>query len=338
MIGAIAEKEFKDYLTSRRFLIFFGFLLVVMVLALVQVKLNIQTLAIGPTASSESAPKVYEVMYGVTSNIQFVGAIFALALGFDAITREREDRTLKVLMSHPVFRDQVILGKLLGGAITLAFAVLVTGLVITGMLVWTGVTIDSYARLATYFLFTYVYLFLFFTMAVAFSAYAKKSGNALMYSLVVFLALIVVITTVAPIVARAVVGPQPKAPPELQALSEKIRSSKNVSLSELKKYEKIMGEYENRTMEWSRRYWKVQEYVNILSPVDDFSTISEHVLNPYMKSWEMYYTPRTHTGAPPKYSLSESLSFVKKEIITLFAYIALWFVLAYLGFVRAEIR
>ncbi|GAB6136456.1 ABC transporter permease [Thermococcus prieurii] len=338
MIGAIAEKEFRDYLTSRRFLIFFGFLLVVMVLALIQVKLNIEVISLGGMSSGESTRKVYEVMFGVTSNLQFVGAIFALALGFDAITREREDRTLKVLMSHPVFRDQVILGKLLGGAITLAFAVLVTGLVVTGMLVWAGVTIDSYTRLITYFLFAYLYLFLFFTMAVAFSAYAKKSGNALMYSLVMFLIFIVVIMTVAPVVARVIVGPQPKMPPELQAMSQKIHSSKNVTLAELNKYEKLMEEYENKTMEWGRRYWKTEYYITMLSPMNDFEVISDYVLDPYKESSESYFIPHSPTEEAPKYSLSESLSFAKKEIITLFAYIILWFVLAYLGFVRAEIR
>ena len=331
MIGVVAGKEFRDHLTSRRFLIFFGFLLVVTVLSLISVKLNLQTWTQG------NNPKVYEVMYGVTSNIEIIGAIFAIALGFDAVTREREERTLPVLMSHPVFRDQVILGKILGGAVTLAFAVLITGLAVTGMLLWAGIEVGSYARLATYFLFAYVYLFLFFTMAVAFSAYAKNSGNALMYSLVAFLALIMVVTSVAPIIAHVIVGPQPKMPPELKALQSGMASG-NVSMDEYQKYQKLMEEYQNKTLEWSRRYWKVQEYINVLSPVNDLFQISEYVLNPQMKSGEMFNYGPNMSKETETYSLTESLSFVKKEVVTLFAYIALWTILAYLGFVRAEIR
>ncbi|WP_456394007.1 ABC transporter permease [Thermococcus sp.] len=336
MITAIAEKEFKDYLTGRRFLILFGFLLTITILALLQVKYQMMTWS----APGESHTfKVYEVMWGVNYYIGLVGGIFALALGFDAITREREDRTLKVLMGHPVFRDQVILGKLLGGALTLAVAVVITGMVMTGILMWMGITIDNYARLATYFGFIYLYLLVFFTMAVAFSAYSKKSGNALMYALVLFLTLTIVVMSVAPIVAHYAVGPRPKMPEELNTIQVKM-SGGNVSMEDMQKYKKLMEEYQNKTMEWSRRYWKIQEYINIISPQYDFNQIANYVLNPRMKSLEemvrVEYTP--NGGKPPEYSLMESLSFAKKEIIFMLAYMIIGFVAAYLGFVRAEIR
>ncbi|MDI3475670.1 MAG: type transport system permease protein [Thermococcaceae archaeon] len=350
MILAISEKEFKDYLTSRRFLILFGFLLAVVVLSLIQVNLQMQSWNV----DSSEAPKVYDVLQGLNFYLTAAGAIFAISLGFDAVTKEREGKTLNVLMGHPVFRDQIILGKMLGGAITIAVAVLITGLIMIGTLLGIGITIESYPRLLTYFLTLYLYLMVFFTMGVAFSAHAKSSGNALMYALVVYLALTVLLMPVSGILAHYVVGPQPEKPPELKEMEERMRAiyeSSNGNLTDeqiqelmelSEKMSAISDEYYNKTHEWMREYWGFIEKIQVVSPEQDFRTISNYVLNPHIKKENPFdyevYTPEYGTFEPPEYSLSESLSFVRNEFIALFAYLVLWFVVAYLGFVRAEIR
>ena len=336
MIGAIAEKEFRDYLTSRRFLIIFGFLLAVVLLSLVQVKMGMES-----WTTEGEAPKVYDVMWGISFYLGFVGAIFAISLGFDAITREYEGRTLKVLMGHPVFRDQVILGKLLGGAITIGLSVAVTALLTVGTLLWIGVSIEDYSRIAVYFLLVYLYLLVFFTMAVAFSTHSKSSGNALMYSLVMFLALMTVLSPLASIIAHELAGPQPEMPEEIKALQEKMANGGNVSYEEIQKYQRLMDEYQNKSEEWFRKYWKIQDYIQTLSPEIEFTEITHYVLNPYAKKSsddEMPYTFAKSGEEQEKYSLGESLSFVKKELAVMVAYLILWSVVAYLGFVRAEIR
>ncbi|NJE49511.1 ABC transporter permease subunit [Thermococcus sp. 9N3] len=334
MIGAIAEKEFRDYLTSRRFLIIFGFLLTTLVLSLLQTKLGIESWG----SPGSEMPKVYDIMWGLSFYLGFIGAIFALSLGFDAITREYEERTLKVLMGHPVFRDQVILGKFLGGAMAIGLAVTVTALISTGMLLWIGITIDDYTRLVTYFLLVYIYLMVFFTMAVAFSAHSKNSGNALMYSLVVFLALMTILTPLGSIIAHELAGPQPKMSDELKALQEKM-SMGNATMEDYNKYRILMEEYHNETEKWYKKYSEINDYFQALSPEYEFTKISQYVLNPYVgsdSSTVVYYPD--HNEEQKKYSLLKSISFVKKELIALLAYLLVWFVVAYLGFVRAEIR
>ncbi|NJE00323.1 ABC transporter permease [Thermococcus sp. JdF3] len=332
MIGAIASKEFRDYMTSRRFLVLFGFLLLITLLALAQVKTGMMTWQ----GMEGESPKVYDVMWGVTYYLGLIGGIFALALGFDAITREKENRTLKVLMGHPVYRDQVILGKLLGGAMTLAVAVVITFLVVLGTLMWMGVTVDgtSITRLAVYFFFAYLYLLVFFGIAVAFSAHSKSSGSALMYALVLFLAVTVVFESLAPIVANHMAGPKPQPPQEAF-----MDYSENVTLEELQAQEKLWEEYDELIQEWSKKYFNIVETVNSLSPRADFQQISVYVLNPHAQSWEdAMYSPGIEGPEQPTYSLAESLSFAKREIVFLLAYLIIGFVAAYLGFVRAEIR
>ena len=53
--------------------------------------------------------------------IRIVGALVAVAYGFNAINKERTEGSLKILLSYPVYRDQVILGKLLASLILIVF-------------------------------------------------------------------------------------------------------------------------------------------------------------------------------------------------------------------------
>lgn len=220
----------------------------------------------------------------------------------------------------------------------------------TGLLLWIGVTIDSYARMVMYFLVMYLYFMVFFTMGVAFSAHSSSSGSALMYALVAFLILTTLTLPVAELVAYGVAGPRPQEPEELRAYyeeMERIFSSENVTPEDMakmediqKKMEVLQEEYSQKIEEWSKKYWKTIEYVQIISPEYDFDQVSEYVLNPEKGSedWFVYYDRDFDEEEPPSYSLSESLSFVKKELGMMVAYLVLWTVIAYLGFVRAEIR
>lgn len=45
------------------------------------------------------------------------GSLLGVLLGADAINRELSKGTIKVLLGHPVYRDQVINGKFLGNAL-----------------------------------------------------------------------------------------------------------------------------------------------------------------------------------------------------------------------------
>src|SRR4030042_1392425 len=51
----------------------------------------------------------------MVSQITTLGAIVAIAISFNSINKERSEGSLKVLLTYPVYRDQVILGKLLAG-------------------------------------------------------------------------------------------------------------------------------------------------------------------------------------------------------------------------------
>ena len=69
------------------------------------------------------------IMRELYPKMVLIGALVAVAYGFNAINKERTEGSLKVLMSYPIYRDQVILGKLFASIILITFVSFVSQLV-----------------------------------------------------------------------------------------------------------------------------------------------------------------------------------------------------------------
>ncbi len=68
--------------------------------------------------------------------VALIGPLLGIAVGFDAISSERVDRTLPRLLSQPIHRDDVINGRFVAGlaAIVLtALTAVVAGIAIVGL-------------------------------------------------------------------------------------------------------------------------------------------------------------------------------------------------------------
>lgn len=106
-IQTIAVKEFKDNLKSKRFIIlgifYFGFALL-LTFAVVMMARNASSLA-------DFKP---DVVLGIMNNLNIVLALLAIIVSSDTISIEKKDRTILQLLSKPVDRSSVILGKFFG--------------------------------------------------------------------------------------------------------------------------------------------------------------------------------------------------------------------------------
>ena len=71
---------------------------------------------------------------GMMIFVQILIPIIALMLSYAAIVGEKEKGSLSLLLSHPVKRDEVILGKFLGLSFVLAVAILV-GFGVSGLII-----------------------------------------------------------------------------------------------------------------------------------------------------------------------------------------------------------
>lgn len=108
----IAQKEFQSAVKTRRFLIF-GIIFVLLALIGAYYGNTDLTRSISPTsgAPNPATQPVNYVMSVVYSYSQVILTILALALSYDALTRERSERTLVQLLVRPVRRGTILFGK-----------------------------------------------------------------------------------------------------------------------------------------------------------------------------------------------------------------------------------
>ena len=76
----------------------------------------------GLAGGMSEKPTIMSVFMYMSSYIMMRGAILAIAMGFDLVSKEKETKSLKSLLSYPIFRDEIINGKALGGTLARVFA------------------------------------------------------------------------------------------------------------------------------------------------------------------------------------------------------------------------
>ncbi|MDK2975108.1 MAG: type transport system permease protein, partial [Methanofollis sp.] len=223
-IFIIAEKEFTENLRGKRFLLVLSLFLIIAFIGALQgiqdytVALDryTETLTLGTDVSPlwQVKPTVLDVFFRMGETMSILGAVLGIATGFDLFSREKEDRSLKVLLSHPVYRDEVITGKVLGGVITLTLAtVLAIGITLALLLISGYLPLAGECGMILVFgAVTLLYLVGCFAIALAMSVVADRSGEALMYALVFFFFLSLVLPAVGTVVADAITGDRPEKP------------------------------------------------------------------------------------------------------------------------------
>ena len=143
--------------------------------------------------------------------VNIVVSLLALLFVFDAVCGEKERGTLKLLLANSVPRDLVLLGKWIGGYISLAapflIAVLggVTYVYLVGALQFTD---EVVARLLWIVGVSLLYISLFFALGMFISTATHKASTALLVALFVWVCWILVIPNLTPVIAR-IVSPVP---------------------------------------------------------------------------------------------------------------------------------
>ncbi|RLF77187.1 ABC transporter permease, partial [Thermococci archaeon] len=150
----IAFKEFYSSIRSKRFISLMAFYLLItfffnyaikdeIINSAGQIEVSHASLSL---TGAEGFITATPLSISITTNLialMLFGAIIGIALGADTINREIEEGTAKVLMSHPVYRDQVINGKFIGNSLAL-FSIIMTGYIFSiAYLLLLGVPLDG---------------------------------------------------------------------------------------------------------------------------------------------------------------------------------------------------
>ncbi len=195
-VFVIAQKEFADNLWSPRF----------------RVLLSMFTLIIF-SFSVQAGKNGFNIFdMGFLDVAQIIGLFLPLvgiALGFDAVVKERKSASLNVLLTHPVFRDNIIAGKITGGLVTLALVVFLSVVASVGtMLVLTGIEIGlmELSRILIFAVIIFIYLAAFLALGVLISIFSSSSTNSFIYGIVAWISLVIIFGAIISVAASIATG------------------------------------------------------------------------------------------------------------------------------------
>ena len=186
-MATIFRKEMADYFTSIRIVILF---LLVFGASAAGLFASFQGIrAVGAdtgfvflklfTTSGSALPSL-------TTFIALFVPIIGIALGFDAINSERSSGTLSLILSQPIYRDNVINAKFLAGIATLFIMIFATLLIVSGYgLRMIGVPPNSeeIIRIFLYLILTVIYGAFWMGLAILFSVLFRKIATSLLSSI-----------------------------------------------------------------------------------------------------------------------------------------------------------
>lgn len=143
--------------------------------------------------------------FSFTYLMVYFGPIIGLALGFDAINKERTSGSLSVLLSQPIYRDSIINGKFLAGTAALSLLAVGTIAIMCGVavpLLGFGPKIEDALRIAVFTLLTVLYLAFWLGLGLLYSTITKKTSTSILMSVATWLFCSILITIIAMLVAN----------------------------------------------------------------------------------------------------------------------------------------
>lgn len=146
--------------------------------------------------------------------IQVVLSLLALLLAYDTISGERERGTLAVMLSNPVPRHHVLLGKLLGGMVTISLPLMAGVLVGLLVILTSGLVAldsDAWARIGLMLLYSLFYLSAVFMLGILVSSRTERSATSLVILLFIWVVVVMLMPNIGPYVARHLRKLQDKA-------------------------------------------------------------------------------------------------------------------------------
>jgi ABC-2 type transport system permease protein len=241
--------------------------------------------------------------------VGFVAPLLGIAFGFDAINGERAQGTLPRLLSQPIHRDDVINGKFAAGLAMIAIAVTATMLVVAGIgLIRLGIvpSLPEIARLAMWLLLTIVYIGLWLAFATLCSVVFRRAATSALVAIGVWLVLSLFGVLLARLVA-SFLDPSGAAATGSDALA----------------------------------YAQLEQQLSAISPGTLYSQATIALLNPSATAVTvpgLAQLIQLSQQIPTQLSLDQSLLVAWPQIVVLVALTIGCFVLAYVGFLRQEVR
>ncbi|MCK5644909.1 MAG: ABC transporter permease [Gammaproteobacteria bacterium] len=302
----VATKELRDQFGSKRFLIMFGLVLLLSTLSAYQGVDFIRDYEEMGFLNIFSGTKFD---FSFIQIMGFFGPLLGLALGFDAINKERANGTLSILLGQPIFRDSVINGKFIAGAAALATLTLGTIGIVSGLaipMLGFGPTGMEASKILAFTLLTVVYLLFWLSLGILYSVLAKRMSISFMASIATWITFSIVISILASVIAGIMV-PLP---------------GRDFRMPSDKSDFKTSPEF----METEKQRYVIQSSIENISPTNLYEKATSDILSMGFNKFK-----RTRT-------LTEVLAANWANIATIIVGLVICFSASYIVFLRSEIR
>lgn len=315
----IFRKELADNFVNKRFLMIFALTLFLSIASAYQ----------GANSMRESQLTNFLAIFTTgTSGTSFIslmvlfGPLLGLTISFDAINRERKSGTLSTVLTQPIFRDSIINGKFLAGAATLSAAILGTMAIMMGIsipLLGFGPTAEQLIAILSLAALTILYLCFWFGIGLLFSVLSREPSTSILasigawvtFSILIFIISGFVVDLVAPLPYRVVVPTNATA---------------------------SMITYERTLMETRN---VVSNMISSISPAYLYSEAALTIMGSTGGAFSFTgfrVSMPTRIGGPSTFNIAEALSSTWPHFTVLAICLVVCFVVAYIRFLRYEIR
>jgi ABC-2 type transport system permease protein len=301
----VARKEFADNLHSGRFTVLTIILAVVAAAAVFVASNGIRSVA----ADTQGVPALFLKLFTITDDpvpfplvifIGFLGPLLGIMFGFDAISGERSQGTLPRLLAQPIHRDEVILGKFVGGLMVIALQLTALTTFVAGIGIFRLGLIPEpteIARLLVWLIVAIIYVGFWQALATLTSVTAGRAATSAMIAIGIWL----VLTLFGGFLFQAAASLFSNPDDPSASLAAELRLSR-------------------------------------VSPSTLFSETSTVLLDPTERTTGLVTFDQVNQALVSNLSIPQSLSVVWPQIVGLLAMTTALFAIAYVSFMRQEVR
>lgn len=305
----VARKELADHLLSGRFIVLMAVLGIATAAAVFAASGGIRDVA--PNAQGITA--LFLKLFTVTTDpvpfplivfVGFLAPLLGIMFGFDSVNGERSQGTLARLLSQPIHRDEVILGKFVAGlgVVTIMLGSLI--LFVSGIGIFRLGVVPSAAevtRLAVWLVLAVVYVGFWQALATLASVLARRASTSALIPVGTWL----VLTLFGSFIFGAMAGVV--APRDGSAEAEVA-------------------------------YLQAEQTISQISPITLFQQGSTVLLDPEVRTVGLVTLEQVDRAIISELNLTQSLLVVWPQLVILLAMTAAMFALAYIAFLRQEVR
>lgn len=305
----IATKELADHLFSGRFVVLLAVLGIATAAAVFAASGAIREVA----QDADEIPSLFLKLFTETIDpvpfpliifVSLLAPLLGIMFGFDSVNGERAQGTLPRLLSQPIHRDEVILGKFVAGISVVTIMITALVVFVAGVGIFRlGVTpsVSDISRLLVWLVLTIVYVAFWQALATLVSVRTTRAATSALIPVGIWLVLALFGGFMFGIVAD-VVSPDDGSPAAMLA------------------------------------HARTEHLVSQMSPITLYQQGSTVLLDPQVRATGPLTLEQVDRTVFSELNLPQSLGVIWPQVVLLLAMTALLFALAYVSFMRQEVR